>query len=131
MAWPLRSMPALKAGYSLHRFDHSTAPAHQGTRAMTQPLSCQRAAFSLSPDIHYLNCAYLGPLPRVVQEAGVAGVARKADPSTIAPADFFTESEEARRLFARLINARDSGRVALVPAVSYGVATAVRNTPIA
>src|SRR5436190_9813824 len=97
---------------------------------MTQPLSCQRSAFSLPPDIHYLNCAYLGPLPRVVQDAGVAGVARKADPSRIAPADFFTDSEQARRLFARLINAKDSGRVALVPAVSYGVAIAARNTPL-
>src|SRR3954465_15425970 len=96
----------------------------------TGPLSCQRAAFSLPPDIHYLNCAYLGPLPRVVQDAGVAAVARKANPAAIAPADFFTASEEARRLFARLIGAGDSGRVALIPAVSYGVATVVRNTPL-
>jgi selenocysteine lyase/cysteine desulfurase len=95
-----------------------------------QPLSCQGAAFSLPRDIHYLNCAYLGPLPHSVQDAGVTGVARKANPARIAPADFFADSEEARRLFARLINAKDSGRVALIPSVSYGVATVVRNTPI-
>ena len=97
---------------------------------MTPPLACLRAAFSLPRDIHYLNCAYLGPLPRVVQDAGVVAVARKANPATIAPADFFSDTEKARRLFARLIGAGDSGRIALVPAVSYGVATAVRNTPI-
>jgi selenocysteine lyase/cysteine desulfurase len=98
---------------------------------VTEPLSCQRAAFSLPSDIHYLNCAYLGPLPRVVQDAGVAGVARKSNPTTIVPSDFFADSEVARRLFARLIGAGDSGRIALIPAVSYGVATVVRNTPLA
>jgi selenocysteine lyase/cysteine desulfurase len=97
---------------------------------ITEPLSCQSAAFSLPPDIHYLNCAYLGPLPRVAQDAGVAGVARKGNPTTIAPSDFFADSEVARGLFARLINVKDSGRIALIPAVSYGVATVVRNTPL-
>ena len=97
---------------------------------MTEPLSCQRAAFSLPPDLHYLNCAYLGPLPRAAQEAGVAGVARKANPMSITPADFFADTEEARRLFARLINGGDGSRIALIPAVSYGVATLVRNTPV-
>jgi selenocysteine lyase/cysteine desulfurase len=97
---------------------------------LTEPLSCQSAAFSLPRDIHYLNCAYLGPLPRVVQDAALPAIARKANPTTIAPADFFSDSEEARRLFARLINGGDGSRIALIPAVSYGVATVVRNTPL-
>jgi selenocysteine lyase/cysteine desulfurase len=97
---------------------------------MTEPLLCLRAGFSLPPDTHYLNCAYLGPLPRVVQDAGMAGVARKANPANIAPADFFSDSDEARRLFARLINGGDGSRIALIPSVSYGVATVVRNTPL-
>jgi len=88
------------------------------------------SAFSLPPGIHYLNCAYLGPLPKVVEQAGLAGVARKANPAAITAADFFTESDAVRRLFAQLVNGETS-RVALVPAVSYGVATVVRNTPIA
>src|SRR5258706_5331656 len=98
---------------------------------MSERLSCQRAAFSLPRDIHYLNCAYLGPLPRAVQDAGAMAVARKANPTTISTADFFSDSDEARRLFARCINAHDASRIALVPAVSYGVATVVRNMPIA
>ena len=98
---------------------------------MTEPLSCQSAAFSLPHDSHYLNCAYLGPLPRVAQDAALPAIARKANPTTIAPADFFADSEEARRLFARLINGGDGSRIALIPAVSYGVATVVRNTPLA
>jgi selenocysteine lyase/cysteine desulfurase len=95
-----------------------------------EPLACQRATFSLPSDVHYLNCAYLGPLPRASQEAGVAAVARKANPTTIRPADFFSESNVARQLFAELINAGDPTRIALIPAVSYGVATVARNTPV-
>jgi selenocysteine lyase/cysteine desulfurase len=93
-------------------------------------LTCQSAAFSLPPDVHYLNCAYMGPLPRASQDAGIAAVGRKANPMTIAPADFFSESEDVRRLFAELINASDKNRIALIPAVSYGAATVARNTPI-
>ncbi len=98
-----------------------------GARAV----SCQREAFSLPADRHYLNCAYLAPLARKVEDAGIAGIRRKADPSGVTAADFFADPDEARRLFARLIGAPDPRRVALVPAVSYGVATVVRNTPVA
>jgi selenocysteine lyase/cysteine desulfurase len=93
-------------------------------------LTCQRAAFSLPPDLHYLNCAYMGPLPRVSQQEGIAAVARKGNPSTITAADFFTEADEARGLFAQLVHA-DAARVAIIPAASYGFATVARNTPLA
>jgi len=92
-------------------------------------LSCQRARFSLPPDLHYLNCAYMGPSPISVQEAGAAAIRRKGNPSEIVAADFFEGSEELRRLFGRLINA-DPARVAIIPAVSYGVAIVARNTPL-
>jgi selenocysteine lyase/cysteine desulfurase len=95
---------------------------------MTGPLSCRKSLFSLPEDLHYLNCAYMGPLPRVVEEAGIEGMRRKRVPSTIAASDFFEQSDEARRLFARLIGAPEPGRVAIIPAVSYGMATAARNT---
>lgn len=80
---------------------------------------------------HYLNCAYMSPLPRRVQEAGIAGVRRKAAPMEIRSEDFFTECDEVRRLFARLVSAEDPGRIAIIPSVSYGLATAARNTPLA
>ena len=47
----------------------------------TAPLDCRRDDFSLPPDIHYLNCAYMGPLPQRVQEAGLAGVRAKGVPT--------------------------------------------------
>ena len=95
---------------------------------MSEPLRCQKPAFSLPDGLHYLNCAYMGPLPRAVEEAGMAGLRQKRAPHAISPADFFEQSDEARRLFARLIGAPEPTRVAIIPAVSYGIATIARNT---
>ena len=92
-------------------------------------LSCQRDRFDLDPDVTYLNCAYMGPLSRAVVEAGRAGLERKARPWTIGPDDFFDQVEEARGLFATLVGA-DSDGVALLPAVSYGIAVAANNLPV-
>lgn len=93
-------------------------------------LKSQKHLFDLPTDQHYLNCAYMGPLPRSVLEAGVAGVRRKRDPTGIKPEDFFTESDRVRSLFARLINAADPQRIAILSAVSYGLAVVARNTPV-
>ena len=90
-------------------------------------LTCQRDLFFLPDDVHYLNCAYMSPLARRVEEAGIAGMRRKRVPSAITAADFFTDSERARRDFARLVNAADPARVAIIPAASYGIAVAARN----
>ncbi len=90
----------------------------------------QRHRFELLDDVAYLNCAYLSPLMKVVKDAGVNAVARRARPWEIAAGDFFTTSESVRTLFARIINAMP-GDIAIVPAVSYGIATAARNVPIA
>lgn len=92
-------------------------------------LACQKDCFSLPPDLHYLNCAYMSPLSKTVEEAGIRGIQRKRVPAHIGPEDFFAESDEARRLFARLIHG-DARRVALIPAASYGLATVARNTPV-
>jgi selenocysteine lyase/cysteine desulfurase len=90
-------------------------------------LDCQKALFSLPPDLHYLNCGYMSPLPKTVEAAGVAGMRRKRDPAEISPAAFFDDLETARGLFAQIIGASDRSRIAVIPAVSYGLATAARN----
>jgi selenocysteine lyase/cysteine desulfurase len=92
-------------------------------------MECRRSSFSLPVGVHYFNCAYMGPLPLSAQEAGISGIRRKAIPTGVLPADFFAESDRARSLFARTINAADPGRVAILPSVSYGMATAARNLP--
>jgi selenocysteine lyase/cysteine desulfurase len=89
-------------------------------------LPCQRDLFELPAEITYLNCAYLGPLSKGVLAAGQKGLARKLEPWTIHPADFFTDVEKARQLFASLVSG-DAEGVALVPSVSYGITAAAEN----
>jgi selenocysteine lyase/cysteine desulfurase len=86
----------------------------------------QRQLFDIPDEIAYLNCAYLGPLSKAVVAAGREAAARKARPWEIGSEDFFTETEIARGLFARIINADDED-VAIIPAASYGVSVAARN----
>lgn len=89
-------------------------------------LRCQRDRFDLPAEITYLNCAYMGPLSRRVLEAGRAGLERKVRPWEITPPDFFEPVDEARELFAQVIEA-DAEGVALTPSVSYGIAVAAQN----
>ena len=96
---------------------------------MTLPIPCQRDLFDIPEDIVWLNCAYMSPLMRAAVTAGEAAVRRKMHPWTIAPVDFFTESEEARALFARMIDA-NADEVAIVPSASYGMAVAAANLAI-
>lgn len=93
-------------------------------------LSCQRDLFSLPEGLHYLNCAYMAPLAKRVEEAGIEAVRLRRDPTRLTPADFFTGADQARRLFAALVNAPDASRVAIVPSVSYGIATVAKNLPL-
>jgi selenocysteine lyase/cysteine desulfurase len=95
------------------------------------PLPCQRHLFDIPEEVAYLNCAYMSPLPRRVTEAGQRAVARKARPWAITPADFFSEVERARRLFATLLGSGvGEDDVAIVPSVSYGMAVACANLPL-
>lgn len=86
----------------------------------------QRHLFDIPDDVAYLNCAYMGPLPRAAREAGERAASRKAKPWEITPRDFFTETETARELFAGLIGAT-ADDIAIVPAASYGIAVAAAN----
>ncbi len=93
------------------------------------PLPTQRSLFDIPDNIAYLNSAYMGPMPKHAVEAGARGLRAKLHPWTIAPADFFTESEAVRAAFARLVRAT-ADDIALVPAVSYGMAVAAHVLPL-
>ncbi len=93
-------------------------------------LTCQRGQFNIPAGLHYLNCAYMGPLPRVAEEAGVLGLRMKRDPSAILPHHFFDTSLELRKLFSRLIGDADPTRISIGPGVSYSVAIAAKNLPL-
>ena len=93
-------------------------------------LSCQKTLFSIPPGRHYLNCAYMSPLSKRVETAGVEGIRRKAMPADIVPRDFFSDVDRVRALFAQVIGSLDPGRIAIVPSVSYGMGIVARNTTI-
>jgi selenocysteine lyase/cysteine desulfurase len=88
-------------------------------------LASQRALFEMPRDICYLNSASWSPLPLKTLEAGRAAVGRKGRPWTL-DADFASgQHERARTAAARLIEA-DASDIALIPSISYGVATAAK-----
>jgi selenocysteine lyase/cysteine desulfurase len=93
-------------------------------------LPCQRDAFAIPRDIHYFNCAYMGPLPLVVSAAVAAGAALKASPWTYRPTDFFAHIEAYRTRAARLMGSAPDD-IALVPSASYALAIAANNLPLA
>jgi selenocysteine lyase/cysteine desulfurase len=93
-------------------------------------LPCQRDLFDIPRDVAYFDCAKMSPLLRAAGEAGRRGLERKAHPWDIKAGHFFDEAERVRALFARLIGA-GADDVAIIPSVSYGMASALRNVPVA
>ncbi len=89
----------------------------------------QRHIFDIPADIAYYNCAQMSPLMNAVRAAGHEGVDIKGQPWRIAIPDFFTLSESTRGKFARLVHA-EADDIAIIPSVSYGLATAAANLAI-
>ncbi len=92
-------------------------------------LGSQRALFDMPREVCWLNAAAWGPLPLAAREAGARGVERKVRPWEMKGDDPARQCERARAAAARLIGA-DPDDVALIPSVSYGVATAGRVLPL-
>lgn len=90
-------------------------------------LECQRDKFFLPEGMPYLNCAYMSPLLKKVEKAGVNGIKRKRYPYEINASDFFSDSEQLRELFAKVIGTTEPNRIVVVPSVSYGMANVARN----
>jgi selenocysteine lyase/cysteine desulfurase len=88
-------------------------------------LASQRALFEMPRHVCYLNSASYSPLPLRTQEAARAAVGRKGTPWTLDTAFANGQHERARAAAARLVNA-DSADIALIPSISYGVATAAK-----
>jgi selenocysteine lyase/cysteine desulfurase len=93
-------------------------------------LTCQSHLFSLDPTVHYLNCAYMSPLARRVEDAGMRAIQAKRNPFNVSPADFFTSPESVRQLFADLVDGPKASSVSLIPSVSYGISTAAENVDV-
>jgi selenocysteine lyase/cysteine desulfurase len=89
-----------------------------------------RQQFAITDAVTYLNSGSLGPRLHAVNAAGRAAIERMTAPWNVRPADWFADARALRALFAALIGA-SADCVALVPSVSYGIATAARNVPVA
>jgi selenocysteine lyase/cysteine desulfurase len=85
--------------------------------------------FEIPPGITYLNCANMAPQLRSVTAVGLDAVRKKAAPWALSSADWFSAAEELRTLAGQVMGAHAS-HVALVPAVSYGIAVAANNVKV-
>lgn len=86
----------------------------------------QSALFDLPDEVTFLNCANLSPQLKSVTEAGVQAVRQKGQPWLPAPHEWFEVADEVRSAAGRLMGA-DADGIAIIPAVSYGVAIAAAN----
>ena len=93
-------------------------------------IASQRDRFAIPEGVHYLNCAYMAPLSRSVSDAMVQGSRLKEQPWNFRPADFFSVAEDFRSRAARLAGV-EADSIAIVPSVSYALAVAARNLPVA
>ena len=91
-------------------------------------MTSQKHLFDLPDDTHYLNGAYMSPLMKSVEAAGVTGIKKKLNPATYYTEDFFLPAEEVRRKFGKLINA-SAEQIAVIPSASYGLKSAINNIP--
>ena len=89
-------------------------------------MDCQKHLFQMPDGMHYLNCAYMSPLLKSVEEKGIDGMRLKRNPISIKPVDFFTGAVGVREKFARMVQG-DPSQVAVMPSVSYGMNSVIRN----
>jgi selenocysteine lyase/cysteine desulfurase len=88
-----------------------------------------RELFEIPKDVTYLNCANMAPQLKAVTEAGFGAVRAKESPWKLTAHEWFSGAESLRALAACILKV-DSDAIALVPAVSYGIAIAAANLPV-
>lgn len=77
--------------------------------------------FSFAPTV-YLNCAYVGPLPRAAAERIGQAIELKANPARMESRHFFDVTENVRKRLAALVGA-DPSEIALTNSATQGIAT--------
>ena len=90
---------------------------------------CQRHLFDIPDDVAFFNYAALAPILRSSRDAGLSSVQRKLHSWQVGKKERVEEPDRLRELFANLIGAT-SNDIALIPATSYGVATASANLAV-
>ncbi|EDP69983.1 Aminotransferase, class V [Flavobacteriales bacterium ALC-1] len=90
-------------------------------------LKNQKHLFDIQDDVTYLNIASQSPTFKATYNAGLEGLKQKSQPYTIKTSDYFEPVIELKKLFSNLVNAEHYNRIALIPSVSYGMATVANN----
>jgi selenocysteine lyase/cysteine desulfurase len=85
--------------------------------------------FEIPAGIAYLNCSNISPQLKSVTAAGLEAVRIKATPWTLTGTNWFSSAEELRTLAGKVLGT-GADSVALIPAVSYGMAIAAANIPV-
>jgi len=89
--------------------------------------SHQKDKYSLPEHITYLNTAYSAPLSKEAEAIGIAALKRKSTPYQVTGDDFFKPVEILKQRFAKLIGANNPQSIAIIPSVSYGIASVANN----
>jgi len=92
-------------------------------------LPSQRHLFDIPRDVCYLNAAYMTPLTKAQQKIGAAATAQNGRPWEVFPEDFNPTSDRIRQHAAQMFSV-GADDIAIIPAVSYGIATAGKNLKI-
>lgn len=90
-----------------------------------------RTLFDLPRNEAYLNAAQIGPMPIAAARAGQQAFADKLQPWRHTTQAWFFDAPEALRAEAASLFNTAADDIALVPAASYGLATAARNLTLA
>jgi selenocysteine lyase/cysteine desulfurase len=90
-------------------------------------LTSQKHKFDLPIEVAYLNCANISPLSKKLVNLGKEAIDLRIRPYEISIQDWFDPVESVKKSFARLINCENHQRIALIPSVSYGIASVAQN----
>ncbi len=90
-------------------------------------LTNQKELFRLPENISYLNGAYMSPFLKSVEAVGHASVSKKCFPYEVTGDDFFENTNRLKQEFSKLVAIDDEQNIAIIPAVSYGIATVANN----
>ena len=90
-------------------------------------LTSQKNKFRIPSNVTYLNGAYMSPTQKSVEKIGHEAITQKCFPYQVGAKDFFIHSENLRKQFAQFMEVPDYQNTAIIPSVSYAMASVANN----
>ena len=82
-------------------------------------IQSQRHLFNIPDNVAYLNTAYMSPLLNSVVSAIDEGARLKSQPWRLTIPDFYDQVDQARSLFARIVNVNSKNIAILTPVTKF------------